>query len=106
LGRRKLRIVDRHAQTVGIRTSFQFLRFALILPAASGIFDLTRVPKLGRGSTRLKRRFVLVLVVVLVLESAAQSDGALEYWRTAPSPNCTRVAGRDAGGATRADMNR
>jgi hypothetical protein len=33
---------------------------------------------------------------------AARSDGVLEYWSTAPSPNCTRVAGRDAEGAAAA----
>jgi hypothetical protein len=27
---------------------------------------------------------------------AARSDGVLEYWSTSLSPNCTRVAGRDA----------
>jgi len=29
------------------------------------------------------------------------SIGVLEYWSTGPSPNCTRVAGRDAEGALR-----
>jgi hypothetical protein len=29
-----------------------------------------------------------------------RSDGVLERWSTAPSPNCTRVAGRDAEKAT------
>jgi hypothetical protein len=29
-------------------------------------------------------------------DPATRSDGVLEYWSTAPSPNCTRVAGKDA----------
>jgi hypothetical protein len=30
--------------------------------------------------------------------------GGLEYWSTAPSPNCTRVAGRDAEGSSRQSL--
>jgi hypothetical protein len=41
----------------------------------------------------LTRRFVLVLVVVLVLESGLAERWSIGVWSIAPSPNCTRVAG-------------